>query len=138
VIFPLCYSLHNNNHMEEFQSTNNNVLDNGVGVNMCAYMQSSFHYHCFYGFVLHYCAWSSFNHVRLIILAAFLSSEQAHVIVVTFFWSFFCVVVHGHFLVIYLHCCAVCSCTPHPPPHFYGVWACKDGVAKSAKFLQCH
>jgi len=65
-------------------------------------------------FVLHYCAWSSFNHVRLIILAAFFSSEQAHLIVVTFFWSFFCVIVHGHFLVIYLHCCALCFYSPHP------------------------
>jgi hypothetical protein len=72
--------------MEEFQSTKSNVLDNG----MC--VQASVHacdHHfiviAFYGSILHYCAWSSFNHVRLIILVVFFSSEQAHLIVVAFF-----------------------------------------------------
>ncbi len=136
-IFSLCYSLHNNSHMEEFQSTNNNVLDNGVcvwaHVHMCDH---HFIVIAFYGCVLYYCAWSSFNHVRLIILVAFFSSEQAHLIVVTFFWLFF-------------FCCCAWSFSSHlptllcimllfPSPHFHGVWVCKDGAARSAKLLQCH
>jgi hypothetical protein len=104
--------------MEEFQSTNNNVLDNGVCVWACVHAcDHHFIVIAFCRFVLHSCAWSSFNHVSFIILVAFFPSEQAHLIVVTFFRSFFGVVVHGHFLVIYLHCCALCFCSPPPIAH---------------------
>jgi hypothetical protein len=73
--------------------------------------------------------WNTCNIMRLIVLMVFFCSPHCHCL----FLVISHVNMHGHLLIIFLHYCALRSCSP-----FYGVWVCRDGAKRRAKLLQHH